>query len=132
MQGSHATALRQEEHPCDPGELYLLSMHKSSCSQFPAGHGGALFCTLRFRCFFANPSLLKPAKFYKGVIPSVPSILPVIPNSSNFMYIYLLALFTAYGLMIKILCFYVWSRATACLAQPITTMAYNYTRPITG
>lgn len=98
--------------------------------------GNSLFCTLRFRCFFANPSLSKPAKFYRGVIPSAPSILPAIPNSRNFMYIYiyiyLLALFTAYGLMIKILCFYVWSCATACLAQPITTTAYNYTSPITG
>lgn len=48
-------------------------MQKHLCSLFPAGHCGAL--ELGVRCFSANISLLKSGNFYRGVIPSVPTIL---------------------------------------------------------
>lgn len=116
-------------------------MQKNLCSLFPTRHCGAL--ELGVRCFSANISLLKSGNFYRGVIPSVPTILaltgsPLYPKAAilcTYLF-YLLALFTPYPFPVEVLlpallclelCYSLCSTASYCKSIQQLHKPYNWT-----
>lgn len=117
------------------------AQHAKKFVLFPAGHCGAL--ELGVRCFSANIPLLKSGNFYRGVIPSVPTILaltgsPLYPKAAilcTYLF-YLLALFTPYPFPIEVLlpavlrlelCYSLCSTASYCKSIQQLHKPYNWT-----